>query len=854
MNMRRLYQPIGPASPRLRPSILSVSLGYIAWAILFWSLDWIQERRISSWRALLRENAPPLERLLIFAAAVAFAFFVFPFLYALVRRWRARRRIVVADLFIGSLATFFVVSAISSPLSPALLTVTGISLLAFALRLAPPRRAKIEIPSRPSFFDEVLGGSGLAPLEDFSKDELERGPLLQSLLELVGQKRPVSPNFGLEGALGSGKTSLLLALRSELKSKGHQVIWFSAWNYREPDRLIRAYFDEIEGTLGRVLALPTLKRRLYRLGAGLSELGGSKVFSLLGGFLGRLSEGSVERLRRELKDALSELNRPLVILLDDLDRLDAAEVQAVLRAIRLVGDLPNLAHVFAYDREQLSRALFPDDEQGTLSRDYLAKIIHTELSIGSPPAELALRLLNGALGPLLERVGAQTAKSFVNRIRQEPISYITDVLPTPREVRRVAAATAWLWERMEGSLNLFDLFILSIIHYRFPRLYSSMRAHPEWFTVVEWWADNPWLMLLKETWEKESKDFFDGLAVDNTPEGRRQLRLLRILLPSIAETGIGSPRPAERDARRERRFLHPQIYSRYFHLYVPATSVTEKEIESFAEEVGNLPEGKGRQQFVSGRIRQAAEKGRIESFWTQWDLPFGLESKIEKTLARDLAMGIALAANNLDDEEGFLRTSDRQVGTFKVVRLIECMGDDQEATELLREVIENSTSIEFAASLVAYAKTKEERKDSTYYGDLTPNWKALAAVLSDLIRHSYVDTDRSLLSAPRGDLGAAVLLAGDRAMVVEAINRELKRTPEFLPQLLKLAAPRRIGVSREEEVVIEDFDPNKLKDLLPMGDIYDLTKEIPLEKWADPVERELVGLFRKWISKELGLR
>lgn len=128
------------------------------------------------------------------------------------------------------------------------------------LVLAVLRRARIA-SSRPSrgtksaeqpvgtLFGRILDRHSLAPLRSADEDQLERGPFVEELYSLVAEPRTVSLNVGLEGAWGSGKTSLFNLLRGRLEDAGFTVVSFNLWSYRHPERLVRVYFDALAGAI-----------------------------------------------------------------------------------------------------------------------------------------------------------------------------------------------------------------------------------------------------------------------------------------------------------------------------------------------------------------------------------------------------------------------------------------------------------------------------------------------------------------------------------------------------------------------------------------------------------------------------
>jgi hypothetical protein len=139
-----------------------------------------------------------------------------------------------------------------------------------------------------------------------------------------------------------------------------------------------------------------------------------------------------------------------------------------------------------------------------------------------PHEDAAIRLLSEALDPLLQIVGEDTARAFVERLKGHPRAIYIDTLPTPREIRRVTAATASVWPRMSRHLDLFDLFILSIIQYRFPKTYATLHAHPEWFSQMKW-SSNAWRLTEEKRWEAERQSFFDNLKADKSRDADFQL-------------------------------------------------------------------------------------------------------------------------------------------------------------------------------------------------------------------------------------------------------------------------------------------------------------------------------------------
>ena len=96
-------------------------------------------------------------------------------------------------------------------------------------------------------------------------------------------------------------------------------------------------------------------------------------------------EVSVETLRNEIVDQLSEIGNRIVVIIDDLDRLEPAEGAEITRLIRAVADFPNVIYLLCYDRSIFARSL-----QTALSIDdgsaYLDKIVQVSFRVPQPEA------------------------------------------------------------------------------------------------------------------------------------------------------------------------------------------------------------------------------------------------------------------------------------------------------------------------------------------------------------------------------------------------------------------------------------------------------------------------------------
>jgi hypothetical protein len=107
------------------------------------------------------------------------------------------------------------------------------------------------------------------------------------------------------------------------------------------------------------------------------------------GLVGALIAGdrSPEKLRAEAADGLAGLEHPILVVLDDLDRLDPDELLFTFKLVRMLGRLPNVYYLIAYDEDTLLDILRRTDLVGDApgrAQQYLEKMVQVRLDV--PPA------------------------------------------------------------------------------------------------------------------------------------------------------------------------------------------------------------------------------------------------------------------------------------------------------------------------------------------------------------------------------------------------------------------------------------------------------------------------------------
>jgi predicted KAP-like P-loop ATPase len=181
------------------------------------------------------------------------------------------------------------------------------------------------------------------------------------------------------------------------------VVEFNPWLFSGTEQLVATFFEEISAQLrlkkGRLEALAD---QLESYGEALSPLRFVPVVgpwldrvgtggAALGRLLGRRSKrhSSVSALRKDIETQLRKLDHPLLVVVDDLDRLTTTEIRDTFELVRLTANFPNVVYLLAFDRHRVESALADDGLDG---RAYLEKILQVAYELPAVPDEALRRI------------------------------------------------------------------------------------------------------------------------------------------------------------------------------------------------------------------------------------------------------------------------------------------------------------------------------------------------------------------------------------------------------------------------------------------------------------------------------
>lgn len=293
---------------------------------------------------------------------------------------------------------------------------------------------------------------------------------------------------GVLGAWGSGKTSFINLAREEFLANGVPVLDFNPWMFSGAEQLVESFFSEISAQLKISSGLEDIGRAFSEYGeifSGLSWLPivgpwmerGEDIAKIFGDILQRKNAG-ISGIRKRVEDALSRLDTPVVIVLDDIDRLGTDEIRDLFKLVRLTANFPNIIYVVSFDRSRVESAL---SEQGISGRAYLEKIIQLGIDLPAIP----FKVLNKEIFSALDSVLSSIENIAVLDQGAWPDIFMEIIRPqiaSMRDVRRFSLAVRGTVRDLNGQVALVDILGLEAVRVFLPDVFHHLHSAVEALT------------------------------------------------------------------------------------------------------------------------------------------------------------------------------------------------------------------------------------------------------------------------------------------------------------------------------------------------------------------------------------
>lgn len=610
------------------------------------------------------------------------------------------------------------------------------------------------------------------PIRSEDDDLLGRADLARSFAEQV-LVLDVSEGavVGVLGPWGYGKTSFVNLARAHLQAADIPVLEFNPWMFSGAEQLVGSFFVELSAQLKLRPDLADIGARLQEYGESFSGLGwlpavgpwierGRGLGRLVTAMLQRRREGTGQR-RDRLQAALVEQTHPIVVVLDDIDRLTTTEIRDVFKLIRLTANFPNIIYLVAFDRTRVESAL---SEQNIPGRQYLEKILQLGVDLPAIPEHVLTRQLLDAVDRSLadiENPGPFDQGAWPDVLHE----IIRPLVKNMRDVRRYVAALHGTVRHLQGRVALVDVLALEAVRVFLPDVFLVLNSSVEALTTTSGITyggrgDPPHL-----------KEQVDRLL--STDPGREQVvhdLVGRLFFAASRHMPGGSHYGGEwkKTWLKERRVAHEDLLRLY--------------LEGVA--------GEGLQAFTDAELAWArlADRDALDGFFRSLDddriqdVISALEVYEDDFRAEHVVPGVIVLLNLMPDlperQRGMFDLDTRMVVSRVAYRLLRALPDEAAVEAVVPQILLELRSLSAKLELIGDVGHREGRghklTSEAFATDLEKAWRAevRSASVDELKAES--ELLRTLLVTKReAD-------AGEKALVID-------RSPDLTLAVLQSA-------------------------------------------------------------------
>jgi predicted KAP-like P-loop ATPase len=427
------------------------------------------------------------------------------------------------------------------------------------------------------------------PIDTHKEDLLGRHSFAKALAKaILSYDVDDSISVGLFGEWGSGKTSLINMTLEEVKSLSSQkepfIIKFNPWNFSDQNQLVQQFFNE----LSLVLCRDDSAERHIKIGRTIQKY--SRFFEPFDyvptvSFIGKIAKAlknvgkatekageeslkNLSAVKNDLNILLRDIDTKIIIVIDDIDRLNNTEIRQIFQLVKSLADFPNTIYLLSFDKDVVINALKKVQEGS--GHDYLEKVVQVPFEIPQISKTEVEHFLFKKLDELIHDIPEKHwDQTYWGNIYHSGLRHL---LHNIRDVNRYLNSLSFGFSLVKDEVNSIDFIAITAIQVFIPNLYKSIKSNKDLFAGIR---DS---YRGSDEARKEQEKRFETILnqVDDIPHDILTDFLQR-LFPKLEN--VGHSHGFLESWRKQGRICSPDLFDTYFKLFIPKDEISLREIE-----------------------------------------------------------------------------------------------------------------------------------------------------------------------------------------------------------------------------------------------------------------------------------
>lgn len=308
--------------------------------------------------------------------------------------------------------------------------------------------------------------------EDPQEDILKRSPFAESIANKLLRTKLSERSFaiGIVAPWGYGKTSFVNLIKYHLGDRAI-IMDYSPWVYGKGSNLTQAFFAELSKKLSCYNRSLNHQIKAYASLLGKTD---STMLQLLSSVYALFyREDSLETAKETLEKTLKSIPKPIVIVVDDLDRLTGEEIMEVLQLMRNGASFPNLYFIAAYDKNYMVKTISEQNKM-IMPDIYLEKIFQIEYAIPQFEKDVLQKVLFESCSKFM--VNANDVEDLKEAVYDSYglRGFVMDELRSLRDVKRFVNALHATYPHLKGEIVLKDLMNITLLKIKYKEAFDLL--------------------------------------------------------------------------------------------------------------------------------------------------------------------------------------------------------------------------------------------------------------------------------------------------------------------------------------------------------------------------------------------
>ena len=409
--------------------------------------------------------------------------------------------------------------------------------------------------------------------------------------------------LAITGDWGCGKTTFLMCMIEEIKiTKKAYVMQFNPWNCKSPQSLIQDFFQQLNDTVARLYK--PLEKSIYSYAYALTQMVINSDINLFFKLLLTPTEKSLAELKKDVDNGLKHLNKPIVIVIDDIDRLEKEELFETLRLIRNTGNFSNLTYVVVYDEKYVTQQL---TNKGIYDgKLFLEKIFPAQVALPKVDLTDVYDVFKSELRSMVKH--SDWINSCFDQLKPIEITNIKRALYTFRRAkhfaRQLSMSAIFLYDNLGlQNFSLHDLLFIELLHYLSPALYDILTNNPKYFLSSKDHKNNRFHYIISAEGESNLDQF-----LTNKPEEKFKDTIISIFELLFNDTKKISPNSIKWTDK----------YINYICFGIPKNKVSDLEFSAMINSVTEEWDTNGMRSIIQSWCLSKSNPKDIKSIYDQF--------------------------------------------------------------------------------------------------------------------------------------------------------------------------------------------------------------------------------------------